>query len=214
MLVFSRTTAFHHTSILAGIAAVKTLGTDNNFSIEATDSPSAFTEGNLARYAVVMFLSTTGDVLDDAEKSAFEAYIRAGHGFVGVHSAVDTEYGWPWYHALLGATFQSHPALQQGTVIVVDATQASTQTLPSPWVRSDEWYNFTAQPAGVTVLARVDESSYSGGSMGAMHPIVWQHEYDGGRAWYTAMGHPSCSFSERPYLNHLLGGIGWAAKVY
>ncbi|HUL02945.1 MAG TPA: ThuA domain-containing protein [Gemmatimonadales bacterium] len=214
MLVFYRTTGYHHSSITSGIAAVHQLGADNTFTIEATDDPIVFTDGNLARFAVVMFLSTTGDVLDTAQQSAFERYIRAGHGFVGVHSASDTEYDWPWYHALLGATFMSHPALQQGTVIVVDATQASTQTLPSPWVRSDEWYNFTGQPSGVTVLARVDESTYSGGNMGATHPIAWQHEYDGGRAWYTAMGHPACSYSEGPFLNHLLGGIGWAARIY
>lgn len=214
MLVFYRTTGYRHLSILPGISAVSGLGAQNNFSIEATDDPALFTDANLARYAVVMFLSTTGDVLDSAQQAAFERYIRAGHGFVGVHSATDTEYDWPWYHALVGATFVSHPALQQGTVIVVDGTQASTQTLPNPWVRSDEWYNFTAQPAGVTVLTRVDESSYTGGTMGATHPISWQHEYDGGRAWYTAMGHLSCAYGERAFLNHLVGGIGWAARVY
>jgi type 1 glutamine amidotransferase len=159
----------------------------------------------------VVFLSTTGDVLNDSQQAAVERYIRAGHGFVGVHSASDTEYGWPWYHALLGAAFASHPAIQQATVIVTDPGQPSTSSLPNPWVRSDEWYNFQAQPAGVTVLARVDEPTYSGGTMGAVHPISWQQVYDGGRAWYTGMGHSSCAFSERAFLDHLLGGVVWAA---
>lgn len=213
ILVFSRTTAYRHASIPAGITAIEALGAFNGFAVEATEDPAAFNDANLARFDAVAFLSTTGDVLDDSQQAAFERYIRAGHGFVGVHSASDTEYGWPWYHALLGATFASHPAIQQATVLVVDTGQLSTRTLPAPWVRNDEWYDFTAQPAEVTVLARVDEATYTGGKMGAVHPVSWQHAYEGGRAWYTAMGHTACSFSERPFLDHLLGGIEWAART-
>lgn len=213
ILVFSRTLGYRHASIPAAIAAVQVLGAYHGFSVEATEDPAAFADSNLARFAAVVFLLTSGDVLDSAQQVAFERYIRAGHGFVGVHSASDTEYGWPWYHALLGATFASHPAIQQATVVLVDTAQASTRTLPNPWVRTDEWYNFTALPAGVSVLARVDESTYSGGAMGADHPISWQHPYDGGRAWYTAMGHTACSYAERAFLDHLLGGITWAAGV-
>ena len=213
ILVFSRTTAYRHASIPAGITAIALLGAFNGFAVEAAEDPTAFTDANLARFDAVVFLSTTGDVLDDGEQAAFERYIRAGHGFVGVHSAVDTEYGWPWYHALLGATFASHPAIQQATVLVVDTGHQSTRALPVPWARTDEWYDFTAQPAGVTVLARVDEATYTGGTMGAAHPISWQHAYEGGRAWYTAMGHTACSFSERAFLDHLRGGIEWAVGI-
>ena len=210
ILVFSRTTGYRHASIPAAITAIEVLGAFNNFAVEATEDPTAFNDANLARFDAVVFLSTTGDVLEESQQTAFERYIRAGHGFVGVHSASDTEYGWPWYRDLLGAAFASHPAIQQGSVIIVDAGQPSTRTLPNPWVRTDEWYNFPAQPSGVSVLARVDESSYAGGTMGALHPISWQHDYDGGRAWYTAMGHTACSYSERAFLDHLLGGIEWA----
>ena len=213
ILVFSRTTGFHHASIPAAVTAVQVLGSLNDFAVEATDDPTVFNDASLARFAAVVFLSTSGDVLDADQQAAFERYIQAGHGFVGVHSASDTEYGWPWYHALLGATFDSHPAIQQGTVIVVDPSQGSTRTLPNPWMRTDEWYNFTAQPAGVSVLLKVDESTYVGGKMGVEHPISWQHAYDGGRAWYTAMGHTACSYSERAFLDHLVGGIGWAAGI-
>ena len=205
VLVFSRATGFQHASRHVGVTAVQVLGSFNNFSVEATEDPTTFTDANLARFAAVVFLSTTGEVLDPTQQAAFERYIRAGHGFVGVHSASDTEYGWAWYHALLGATFASHPPLQQGTATIV-ATGAQ-------WVRTDEWYNFRALPSGVTVLARVDESTYTGGTMGADHPITWRHTYDGGRAWYTAMGHTACSYSERTYLDQLLNGILWAAGV-
>jgi len=213
ILVFSRTTGYRHASIPAGITAIQVLGSFNDFAVEATENPTAFSDANLVRFDAVVFLNTTGDPLDDTQQAAFERYIRAGHGFVGVHAAADAEYNWPWYHNLLGATFASHPAIQDATVIVVDATQPSTRSLPSPWMRSDEWYNFTAQPAGVTLLTRVDEATYTGGTMGPAHPISWQHLFDGGRAWYTAMGHTGCSYTERAFLDHLLGGIEWAAGV-
>jgi hypothetical protein len=212
-LVFSRTTGFRHASIPAGIAAVEVLGAYHAFSVEATEDPAAFSDSNLAQFAVVIFLNTTGDVLDSLQQGAFERYIRAGHGFVGVHSASDTEYGWPWYHALVGATFKSHPAIQPATVTVLDTAHASTRFLPNPWLRTDEWYNFTAPPVGVSLLAQVEESSYTGGTMGSTHPISWYHAYDGGRAWYTAMGHTACSYAERAFLDHLAGGIEWAAGV-
>lgn len=213
LLVFTRTLGFRHASIPAAIAAVQVLGAYNNFEVEATEDPAAFTDANLARFAAVLFLNTTGDVLDSTQQAAFQRYIEAGHGFAGVHSASDTEYGWPWYHALLGATFKAHPAIQRATVLIVDTAHASTRGLVTPWVRTDEWYNFTALPAGVTGLAEVAESTYSGGTMKSPHPISWFHTFDGGRAWYTAMGHTACSYAERPFLAHLVGGIEWAAGV-
>lgn len=213
LLVFTRTLGFRHASIPAGIAAVEVLGAYNGFSVEATEDPAAFSDASLARFAAVLFLNTTGDVLDSTQQAAFQRYIEAGHGFAGVHFASDTEYGWLWYHALLGATFKAHPAIQQATVLIVDTAHASTRGVSSPWVRTDEWYNFTAQPVGVTLLAVVAESTYSGGTMGSTHPMSWYHTYDGGRAWYTAMGHTACSYAERPYLEQLVGGIEWAAGV-
>jgi type 1 glutamine amidotransferase len=213
VLVFSRTAGYRHASIPAGIAALQVLGAFNDFAVEATEDPAAFNDTTLARFDAVVFLSTTGDVLDDSHEAAFERYFRAGHGFVGVHSASDTEYDWPWYRTMLGTAFGSHPPIQQGTVIVVDPGQPSTRALPDPWVRTDEWYNFPEQPTGVSVLVRVDESTYTGGTMGVVHPISWQHAFEGGRAWYTAMGHTACSFSERAFLDHLLGGIEWAAGI-
>ena len=213
LLVFTRTLGFRHASIPVAIAAVQVLGAYNDFRVEATEDPTTFTDSNLPRFAAVLFLNTTGDVLDSTQQAAFQRYIEAGHGFAGVHSASDTEYGWPWYHSLLGETFKSHPAIQQATVLIADTAHPSTRALPAPWVRTDEWYNFTTQPSGVTVLALVAESTYSGGTMGSSHPISWFHSYDGGRAWYTAMGHTACSYAERPFLAHLAGGIEWAAGV-
>src|SRR5690606_18918756 len=160
----------------------------------------------------VVFLSTTGDVLNDEQQAAFEAYIQDGGGYAGIHAASDTEYDWPWYGDLVGAYFDSHPAIQEATVEVEDHAHPSTAHLPQEWVRTDEWYNFQDNPRGdVHVLAALDEETYDGGGMGADHPIAWCHDYDGGRAWYTGGGHTSESFTDPEFVQHLLGGIQTAA---
>jgi type 1 glutamine amidotransferase len=211
VLVFTKTAGFHHESIPAAVQAVETLGKAHGFAVDATDDAAAFNSQNLRQYRVVVFLLTTGDVLDRAQQVAFENFIHGGGGYVGVHSASDTEYGWPWYGQLMGAYFQGHPAIQPATIEVVVHDHPSTHGLPRHWIRTDEWYNFQAQPQNVQVLARVDESTYVGGTMGASHPIIWCHEFSGGRAWYTALGHTIESYSEPLFLKHLLGGITWAA---
>ncbi|MEE9297274.1 MAG: ThuA domain-containing protein [Phycisphaerae bacterium] len=212
VLVFSRTTGFRHASIAAGVAAVEELGAVHDFSVVATEDPAAFSDVNLSQFAVVVFLNTTGDVLDLDQQAAFERFIRAGGGFVGVHSAADTEYDWPWYGGLVGAYFQSHPAISSATIKVADAVHPSTDSLPRRWQRTDEWYNFQINPRGdVHVLATIDESTYVGGTHGFDHPIAWCHLYDGGRAWYTAGGHTTESFAEPLYREHLAGGILCAA---
>jgi type 1 glutamine amidotransferase len=214
VLVFSKTAGFRHSSISNGIVAIRRLGTNNNFEVAATENAADFTDANLARFAAVIFLSTTGDVLDATQQSAFERYIRAGGGYVGVHAASDTEYAWPWYGGLVGAWFSSHPAIQKALVLVEDFADPSTRFLPEAWTRTDEWYNFRTNPrSSVHVLARLDETTYTGGTMGADHPIAWRHEYDGGRAWYTAGGHTAESFSEPLFLTHLLGGIRYAVNA-
>jgi hypothetical protein len=213
-LVFSRTTGFRHAFIPAGIAAVQGIGATRGFAVEATEDAGAFTDDELARFRVVIFLNTTGDVLDDAQQGALERFVQVGGGFVGVHSATDTEYDWPWYGGLVGAYFDSHPAIQPAALQVVDATHPSTAALPGSITRIDEWYNFRDPlPPGVGVLITIDEASYTGGSMGASHPIVWFHMYDGGRAWYTAMGHTVESYTDPVFVEHLAGGILWAARA-
>lgn len=212
VLVFTRTTGFRHESIPAGVAAVVTLGERYGFAVEHTEQASAFDDASLARFAAVVFLNTTGDVLDSAQQAALERFVRGGGGFVGVHSAADTEYDWEWYGQLVGARFRSHPPVQRATVRVVDGSHPSTRCLPATWVREDEWYDFRAPPVtGTTILATVDEATYSGGSTGAGHAVAWYHGVGGGRAWYTALGHTDESYAEPAFLAHLAGGILWAA---
>lgn len=212
ILVFSRTAGFRHESIPTGIAAIQDLGRARSFSVEATEDPAAFTDDNLARFKVVVFLCTSGDVLNTVQQAAFETYIRRGGAFAGVHSAADTEYDWPWYGGLVGAYFATHPAVQQATVRVGDRGHPSTNAIPATIIRIDEWYDFQDNPRSrVSVLVSVDETTYSGGGMGADHPVAWYHTYEGGRAWYTAMGHTTESYGEPAFVEHLVGGILWAA---
>ncbi|WP_324678762.1 ThuA domain-containing protein [Hymenobacter sp. GOD-10R] len=210
ILVFYKTSGFRHASIPVGLRAIQQLGREHTFAVDTTNNAAAFTSAALKKYAAVVFLSTTQDVLNAAQQTAFEQYIRSGKGFVGVHAATDTEYEWPWYNGLVGAYFSNHPAIQKATVKVIDKTHMSTSMLPSTWERTDEWYNFKNIQPDLKVLATLDESTYTGGTNGATHPIAWYHAYDGGRAFYTALGHTDESYSEPLFLQHLLGGIRYA----
>jgi type 1 glutamine amidotransferase len=210
ILVYSRTAGYRHGSIPDGIEAIQRLGSQLNFAVEHTEDPAAFTDAGLEAHAAVVFLNTTGDVLDSAQQSALERFIRAGGGFAGVHSAADTEYDWPWYGQLVGAWFERHPAIQEARLAVADPGHPATRCLPATWNRRDEWYDFrSAPPAGATILLTLDESSYRGGRMGTPHPVSWSREYDGGRTWYTALGHTRESYTEPGFLDHLAGGILW-----
>ena len=214
VLVFSKTAAYRHASIPEGIAAIRLLGDQNGFRVDATEDAAVFTDENLARYRAVVFLSTTGEVLDNEQRAAFEKYIRQGGGFVGIHAATDTGYEWPWYGELVGAYFKRHPVIQPAVLKVVDPSHPSTRHLPLTWKRTDEWYDFRQDVASdITVLVTIDEMSYGGGRMGAHHPMAWYHDYDGGRAWYTAVGHSAEAFSEPLVLEHLRGGILWASGI-
>jgi len=213
VLLFSRTAGYRHDSIPTAIAAFMDLQLAGGYRAEVTEDPTKFTVENLGHFQVVVFLMTTGDVLDDTQQVAFEAWMNAGGGYLGIHSASDTEYDWPFYGQLVGAYFSRHPDIQQGTVHIEDTSHPAVASLPSPWSRRDEWYDFQTNPRpNVTVLATLDESSYVGGTMGADHPIVWAHEnLAGGRALYTAMGHTEESYAEAPFRRHLAAALRWVA---
>ncbi|MFC6081655.1 ThuA domain-containing protein [Sphaerisporangium aureirubrum] len=213
VLVFSKTAGFRHDTIPNGIQAIRDLGSANDFTVDATEDSTAFSTSNLAQYKAVVFLSTTGDVLNDSQQSAFQTYVDGGGGYVGVHSAADTEYNWPYYGQLVGAWFNSHPAIQQATVRTEDRAHAATSHIGATWSRSDEWYNYRTNPRpNVRVLQSLDESSYSGGSMGD-HPITWCHPQSSGRSFYTGLGHTAASYSDTAFRTLLLGGIRYAAKA-
>ncbi len=212
ILVFSKTMGFKHASIPAGITAIQKLGKENNFDVDTTKNAAYFEEDSLKNYASVIFLSTTGDVLNANQEAAFERYIQAGGSFVGVHAAADTEYDWNWYGKLVGGYFNGHPpGTPEADFIIKDKSFAATSFFKdSVWHRADEMYNYKKLNPDNKVVLTIDESTYEGGTNGAHHPMSWYHEFDGGRSFYTALGHTEESYSEENYLKHLLGGIQYA----
>lgn len=230
VLVFSKTAGYRHDSIPDGIAAIQALGRQHRFSVDATEDAARFTDRGLARYEAVVFLSTTGDVLNEQQQAAFERYVRGGGGYAGVHAAADTEYSWPFYGRLVGAYFRSHPQPQTATVVVEDRAHPATAHLDESWARFDEWYNYQPpenpsttfgggtdySPRGqVHVLAALDEASYlelDGSDLTADdHPIAWCQNVAAGRSFYTGGGHTKESYVEPAFRRHLLGGIQTAA---
>ncbi|MDQ6889073.1 MAG: ThuA domain-containing protein, partial [Bacteroidota bacterium] len=214
VLVFSKNTYFFHTSIPNGIAAITKLGAENGFDVDTTTNADYFTEDSLKKYAAVIFLNTadnSGSLLNNYQEAEFERYIQSGGGYVGVHAASDAEKDWGWYGRLVGGYFNGHPdKWQQATLHIVDSTHPATKGLPLEWKRTDEWYNFKKLNKDMHILITIDESTYTGGTNGANHPVSWYHDYDGGRAFYTALGHTEASYTEPLFLKHLLGGIEYA----
>lgn len=218
ILVFSKTAAFRHASIPDGKIALQALASEHGFSVDFTEDSTVFTGQNLARYNAVIFLLTTGEIFDTSQEAAFRHYIESGGGFVGIHSASDTLYSWPWYGGLVGSynnVADKHSSIQPAILHIEDPSTPSTDMLPAYWMRTDEWYNFAINPRkNVHVLLTVDERSYKGGIMGADHPLSWYHQYDGGRAWYTAMGHTSATYYEPLFRDYLWGGILYAVGLW
>lgn len=211
VLVYTATAGFRHDSIPAGVTLVEELGQASGFEVTASEDPSVFAE--LADYDTVVFLNTTGDILDPAAQQAMEEFMARGGGFVGIHSATDTEYDWPWYGGLVGTYFADHPQVQEAALDVVSDHPVVAGITPR-FTLTDEWYNFTSPlPAEIDTLMTVDESTYEGGTMGDTHPVLWAREYGGGRAVYMAMGHPSEVFSEPMVRRIVSNAISWVGKA-
>ncbi len=215
ILLFHETRGYRHDSITTALMALEELASSVDIETDtAADSAGIFTGDNLANYAAVVWVLTSGDVLNASEQLAFENYIRSGGGYAGIHAASDTEYDWPWYGELVGAYFKQHPEIQFASQTVENNTHASTAHLGDTWSRTDEWYDFNTNPRSrVNVLLTLDETSYSGGGMGEDHPIAWYHEYDGGRSWYTGGGHTNTSYAEPDFRAHLLGGLTYVVGL-
>ncbi len=208
VLVFSKTAGYKHKSISKGVEALQKLGKENGFEVDTTINAVSFSDDNLKKYSSVIFLNTTGNILNHYQEAAFERYIQAGGGFVGIHAATDTEYDWGWYTKLVGAQFKSHPSgTPEADYSIVDDNFGLDE---GKWHKADEIYNLKRINEKVNVVVTVDENSYSGGENGENHPISWYHEYDGGRAFYTALGHTDESYEDAKFLNHILAGIKYA----
>ncbi len=222
-LLFSKTAGWYHYSIHSGVDAIKGLAERHTFSVDWEENESVFSDNRLKNYQVVIFLNTTGDILNDEQQAAFERYIKNGGSWVGVHAAADTEYQWEWYTKLVGMMFRTHPREQTAMLDILDRDFPGMERWATRQIWTDEWYQYR-QPAlldDLHYLIKVDESTYdpsrklrdgsSTPGMGDFHPIAWYHEYDGGRAFYTGLGHLDRVYKDEAFLDHLYGGIYWAA---
>jgi hypothetical protein len=221
VLLITTTRGWHHESVHYGVLALEQMAIKNSFSLTLFEDPNSFTDKNLEQYQAVIFLNTTGDIFDSAQQKVMERFIRSGKGFVGIHSASDTEYDWDWYNKLVGRMFKIHPAVQTAKLKVLEASFPGLEGLSTGKLWTDEWYEFGAEKTnGLNYVLGVDESSYNpkvqwgekkGEGMGQLHPIAWYHNFDGGRAFYTALGHMPSDYSDPAFLNHVYAGILWAA---
>lgn len=221
-LLFTKTMGFHHVSILDGVQSMRVLAEKHFFDLDWQEDPAVMNDANLAKFDVIIFLNTTGDILNETQQAAMEKFIRAGKGFVGIHSASDTEYDWDWYTKLVGRSFKIHPTIQTArlkfTANKFPGMDGFSES--NPW--TEEWYDFGPEKiAGLNYILAVDESTYNpkvqwgekkSDGMGAFHPMAWYHEFDGGRAFYTALGHMPADYIDPAFLNHVYAGIYYAAK--
>jgi cytochrome c len=207
VLVFSKTEGYRHASIEDGKEMFLQLAGEKGFTVDTTEDASVFTEENLSKYNLVVFLSTTGDILNEEQQIELRRFMQAGGNWMGIHAAADTEYKWPWYNQLCGAWFLSHPKHQEATILVDDRTHPSTKHLNETWTRFDEWYNYKNIQEGVTTILRADESTYEGGENGDFHPIAWYRDFENGRSFYTGIGHTPESYRDANFVSHIWGGM-------
>lgn len=220
-LMVTTTKGWHHESLHAGVLAIQKLAEANFYDVVLMENPGSITDKNLEQFKLIIFLNTTGDVFDTAQQKVMERFIQSGKGFVGIHSASDTEYDWEWYTKLVGRMFHIHPTIQTAKLTVLDSSFPGLQGFANGKLWTDEWYEFGPEKTtGLNYVLAVDEASYNpkvqwgqkkGEGMGKLHPMSWYHNFDGGRAFYTALGHIPTVFSDAAFLNHLNAGILWAA---
>ncbi|WP_049722805.1 ThuA domain-containing protein [Gilvimarinus polysaccharolyticus] len=221
VLLFTKTAGWHHKSINAGVTAMEAMAVRHHFSLDWHEMADVFADDKLQKYDAIVFLNTTANILNDEQQAAMERFIQSGKGFVGIHSASDTEYDWDWYTKMVGRTFHIHPTIQTAEIDVLDRQFPGVERMPDTFLWTDEFYEFGAERIkGLNYILAIDETTYdpvadwgrvAGKGMGDFHPIAWYHEYDGGRAFYTGLGHVPSTFSDKMFLEHIYGGLYWAA---
>ena len=217
ILVMSKTVGYRHASIPAGQAALLDIARQEGFTVTFTEDAAQFNDGGLERFDAVVFLNTTGDILDPAQQASFERHIEAGHGLLGIHAATDTEAdgGWPWYTALIGARFKSHPAIQEARLIVADPAdrvfdESSALQDIAGFRFTDEWYDFDNVSPQRRPLVEIDRASYNGSTGRGREPIVWRNDIAGGRAFYIGLGHTEESYASPIMRDFIVQGLRYA----
>lgn len=219
VLLFSHSTGYRHASIEPGIAAIKALGQREKIEMVASEDPAVFSAEGLKDFDAIILLSTSTDPKKPESewfvgprRDALQAFVRSGGGVVGIHAASDSHYHWPWYIKMIGAHFARHPeGTPEGEIHVADPNHESTKSLPESVRRVDEWYYFDDYDPRAHLLVTLDPASIGEKDVNP-NPVSWAHEFEGGRVFYTAMGHTAESYSDPNFLTHLAGGLKWVMK--
>jgi type 1 glutamine amidotransferase len=221
VLVYAHFDTYHKDATHSALNSFKTMALKHHFGLTWTQDTSIFTSEKLKNYAAVVFLNANGNTFNDEQREAFKQYINNGGGFVGLHAASITNQKWLWYDQLVGRLFTGHPRIQSGVLQVVDMHFPATFHLPGNWIWTDEWYNFgEAKSDDLQTLLKVDESTYNPKGewrgeeikvMGDFHPVAWYQEFDGGRSFYSGLGHKPELYNDLLHLDFIYGGIYWAA---
>lgn len=211
ILVFSKTNGYRHQSIETGIRTLDSLAQSLGYQIYFSEDSLDISAEKLNAVDVLIFLSTSGDILNEAQQIAVEDFMKQGKGFIGIHGASATEYDWNWYVGLVGSFFVDHPSIQHAKLYINKDDPIFTD-LPQSISIEDEWYNFSKPfPNTLKTLITIDETTYQGGTMGDFHPSTWYHEYGGGRAFYTSLGHRNETFANKHFRSILIQAIKWTS---
>lgn len=221
MLVAAIPNKYHNDYAVVAKPAFEQMARRHNFEMTWAWNTMPF-DNDLAGYDAIVFLNTPGEELKGEQRQRLENYVRAGGGVVAVHRAlIATPDQWPWFERLIGRPFRTHPYIQTGVIEVADRNFPATFSLPERWLWTDEWYEY-GQPVSpdLKVVLTVDESTYDptliwsgqkAEGMGKHHPVAWYHRFDGGRVFVTSLGHTPALYNDSVYLEHIYGGIYWAA---
>ena len=222
VLLFTEAEGYHHQSIADGVQAMRKLSEKHNFGLHWTENSKIFSDSSLYNYDVVVFLNTGGNVLTKEEQKGLQKFYRKGNGFVGIHGAAATELEWNWFGKLIGRRFIIHPTIQTAKVNIKGEGFPATYHLPDKMLWTEEWYEFGPELSNnLKYLITVDETTYNpkakwedkkGDGMGKFHPIAWYQKFEGGRAFYTGLGHIGVAFRDRVFLEHIYGGIYWSSQ--
>ena len=219
VLVFTKTAGYRHESISSGLKMLYDLSEKENWVITATENAQLLRDDFLSNFDVAVFLNPTGDAICEAGQESFEKWMDSGKGFVGIHAASDFEYDWEYYGNLCGAHFKTHPPAQEATIVFENTDHPAMKPFKGmkSYTTYDEWYTFKENPRpNVNVLATLDENSIKQFSnddfrMGD-HPIIWSHENNGIRSFYTGFGHNHEAFQDKLIVEHIKNAINWVAK--
>jgi type 1 glutamine amidotransferase len=215
VLIFSKTEAFRHSSISKGKDFFSDMGKKNHWEMTFSENSELFSDKSLANYDVIVFLNTTGNILNDNEQEALKGYLESGKGFVGIHSAAYTEVDWKWYTNMIGTSLDTHvKEINAELSARLDTKHPALEGWNEKEVFFTEWYNFK-QPIGkhINILTTLNEDSYKGLKMNSSHPISWYHLYDGGKVFYTELGHSEATYDDLRFYNHIQGALQWVLGI-